>query len=76
MKNLIKKSLYIGIGIAKLTKDKAKKYAKELEKNGVMGRKEAEALGKQLLKKSNEVQKKMSAEIDRKVKAKLKKKKK
>ena len=72
MKELIKKSVLFGLGLGALTKEKADKFAKEMQKKGYMNAKEGKKLVKDLVSESAKTQKKIQSMVDANVKKALK----
>ena len=68
MKNIIKKSVLIGLGIGALTKEKAQKFVKDLQKKGYMNAKEGKKLVKDMVTESVKTQKKIQTMVDVNVK--------
>jgi polyhydroxyalkanoate synthesis regulator phasin len=72
MKNIIKKSVLFGLGIGALTKEKAEKFAKDMQKKGYLNAKEGKKLAKDMIAESVKTQKKVQAMVDTNVKKALK----
>lgn len=68
MKNTLKKSLALGLGIAASTKEQAEKIVKELVEKGELSKEESKELVNELVKKGEETQKEIDARVDRKLK--------
>jgi polyhydroxyalkanoate synthesis regulator phasin len=73
MFDLIKKTIFTGIGLAGLTKNKVEKLAKELAKKGKLSEKEGKKLLDDFLKKSEKARKDVEGQIERVVKNTMKK---
>ena len=71
--DIFKKSLYAGVGLAYMTKDKIEELAKELTDKGKMTEKEGKEFIDELLEKSKEAKIKVESQIDSTVKDTLKK---
>lgn len=73
MTDLLKKTLYTGVGLAYMTKEKIEELAKELIDKGKMTEKEGKELIDDLLEKSKDAKTKIESQIDHTVKETLKK---
>jgi polyhydroxyalkanoate synthesis regulator phasin len=73
MFDLIKKTMFTGVGLAGLTKDKVEKLAKELAKKGKLSEKEGKKLLDDLLKKAEKARKDLEGQMERVVKNTMKK---
>ena len=63
MLNLVKKMMYLGVGLAVITKDKAEELTKELIKKGELPENEGKTFVKELMKKSEESKKEIEKQI-------------
>jgi len=73
MMDLIKKTLFIGMGLVSMTKQKAEAIVKPLVKKGELSEKEGREFSNELLKKSEEARKVLEKMIDEFVKRTLSK---
>lgn len=73
MIDVLKKTLYTGVGLAYMTKEKIEELGKELIDKGKMTEKEGKELVDDLLEKSKEAKVRVESQIDRTVKETLKK---
>lgn len=73
MLDLLKKTVLTGIGIAALTKEKVKDFAKKIVKEKKLTEEEGKKLVKDMLKKSDEARKDMEGLVEKFVKNALKK---
>lgn len=73
MKDVIKKSVLLGLGVGALTKEKAEKFVKELQKKGYLDVKEGKKLARELMAESKKAQKKVQTAVEKQVKAAVKK---
>lgn len=64
MKNMIKKGLAIGFGLAIFTKEQAEKFADELIEKGQMNKDESREFVQALMQKGEEVQKQLDDRIN------------
>lgn len=66
---LLKKSALLGLGIASLTKEKAEKIAKDLEKRGTLSSKDARRFARKLMEESKtqsgKLQKMVQSEVEK-----------
>jgi polyhydroxyalkanoate synthesis regulator phasin len=69
VKDLIKKALLLGIGLAAITEEKLREFVAELEKKGELSREEGKALVRELLaereKQKKELQKRVAEEVEK-----------
>jgi len=63
MFNLVKKMMYLGVGLAVITKDKAEELAKDLIKKGELPENEGKTFVKELMKKSEESKKEIEKQV-------------
>lgn len=68
MKNMIKKGLSLGLGLAVTSKEKAEIIVDELVKKGELNREESKEFIDQLLQKSEETQKELDKIINKNMK--------
>ncbi len=68
MIDLIKKTMYMGLGLASLTKEKMEEVSRELVKKGELSEKEGKDLVDDLAKKSEEAKKALDKRIDQIIK--------
>ncbi|MFH1037123.1 MAG: polyhydroxyalkanoate synthesis regulator [PVC group bacterium] len=68
MIDLIKKTMYMGLGLAYLTKEKVEEISRELVKKGELSEREGRDLVDDLAKKSEEAKKALDKRIDRIIK--------
>ena len=68
MVSQIRKGILLGIGIATLSIEKAKKFVKDLQKDGEIGKKDAEKLLRELKEKSKQEKEKLLAVINKQTK--------
>lgn len=73
MSDLIKKTMFTGVGLASLTKDKVEKLVRTVEKQGDLSEKKGGKVVDSLLKKADKVKKGLEAQIERVVKNTIKK---
>ncbi|MEA3430753.1 MAG: hypothetical protein U9R08_05750 [Nanoarchaeota archaeon] len=67
-KDLLKKSVLIGIGLGVLTKSKVEKYVKDLKKEGYLDAKEGKKLAKEFLSEGRKLENKLKASLKKRVK--------
>lgn len=68
MKNMIKKGLALGLGLAVTTKEQAEKIVDELVKKGELSQQESKEFVNELLQKGEETQKELDQMIYKKLK--------
>ena len=68
MLEMIKKTMFTGLGLAYLSKGKVEALAKELANLGNASEKEGKAFAEELLKKSEEARKELEGQIEKVVK--------
>jgi len=73
MIDLIKKTMYAGLGLAFMTKEKIEELSKEVIEKGKLSEKEGKEFINELLKKSEDARKEVKGQIERVVKDILKK---
>ena len=59
MKDIIKKTVLFGLGIGAITKEKADKFVKEMQKKGYLDAKEGRKMVNEMIKESIKTQKKI-----------------
>ena len=67
MKNMIKKGLALGLGLAITSKEQAEKVVEELVKKGEMTQEESKGFVSELIQKGQETQKELEVFINNKV---------
>ena len=69
MKDLVKRALLLGIGIAAITEEKLREFVEELERKGELSRDEGKKLVKELLaereRQRRELEKRINEEVER-----------
>ena len=69
MKEIIRKALLLGIGLAALTEEKLREFVAELEKKGELSREEGRALVREALKERakqrKQLEKRIAEEVER-----------
>jgi polyhydroxyalkanoate synthesis regulator phasin len=73
MYELIKKTMFTGLGLAFLTKEKIVELSKDLSKLGQLSEQEGKKLFEELLKKSEEAGNELKVQIEKKTEEHLKK---
>ena len=71
MKELIKRGLALGLGLAVTTKEQVEKLVEEMVKKGELGREESAAYVGEMVRRGEEVKKELERIINQKVKEKL-----
>jgi len=71
MMDLIKKTLYMGVGLANMTKEKVEEISQELIKKGELSAAEGKDFIDDLTRKSEEARKALEARVDSLVKSSL-----
>ena len=71
MMDLIKKTMYMGVGLAYMTKEKVEEISQELIKKGELSATEGKEFIDDLTKKSEEARKGLEAKVDSLVKSSL-----
>ena len=71
MLDLLKKTMYAGIGLAYLTKEKVEEISQELVKKGELSEKEAKEFFNELAKKSEDTRKAVEERIEKMIKSTL-----
>lgn len=74
MKDNLRKAMLVGLGLAIVTKEKAKKITKELMKKGEMNEKDAKALVNKVVAEIGKNRKRMEQEITKQINIVVKKK--
>lgn len=67
MFELVKKSLYVSLGLASLTKDKLQQLAQEVSREAKLTEEQGRAFHAELQQKANEAQRELEAAIDRRI---------
>ena len=69
MKDLVKKALLLGIGLAAITEEKLREFVAELESKGELSKEEGKSLVKELLaereKQRKELERRIAEEVER-----------
>lgn len=73
MKDILKKALLFGVGVAAMSRDQVDSFVKQLEKKKIINVKEGKKLVNDLLKASDKTKKKVQAEVEKQVRSALKK---
>lgn len=73
MKDILKKAVLFGVGVAAMSRDQIDRFVKQLEKKKIINVKEGKKLVSNLLKESEKSKKKVQDEIEKQVKFALKK---
>lgn len=64
MKELIRKALFTGVGVASLTKEKIEEVVDELKKSGEMSEEEGKKFTEELFEKAKESKEKLNRQIE------------
>jgi polyhydroxyalkanoate synthesis regulator phasin len=67
MKDFFRKTLYVGLGLANMTKEKVESAAKEIAKSAKLSEEEGRKLAEYLSEESHKAQEKMSANVKKMV---------
>ena len=73
MKDVLKKAVLFGVGVAAMSKDQIDQFVKQLEKKKIINIKEGKKLVNQLLRESDKTKKKVQLELEKQVKLAMKK---
>lgn len=68
MIDLIKKTMYMGLGLAEMTREKVEEISKELVKKGEISEKEGRDLAEELVRKAASAKKSLETQVDKLVK--------
>lgn len=64
MSDLFKKAMYMGVGLAELTRDKLEEFSREMIEKGELSEKEGRRLVDEMLRKSEEARKSLEKKVD------------
>ena len=67
-KDLLKRSVLLGIGIGALTREKVERYVKKLNKEGYLDVAEGKRLAREMLSEGKRMEKKAKAMIEKRIK--------
>jgi polyhydroxyalkanoate synthesis regulator phasin len=65
MIDLFKKTMYMGLGLAEITREKVEEISKELIQKGEISEKEGRSLVEEMTRKSAEARKSLEKQVDR-----------
>lgn len=68
MIDLVKKTMYMGLGLAELTREKVEEISKELVKKGEISEKEGRDLAEEISRKAEAAKKNLEKRVDKLVK--------
>ncbi len=64
MSDLFKKAMYMGVGLAELTREKLEEFSREMIEKGELSEKEGRSLVDEMLRKSEETRKSLEKKVD------------
>ena len=64
MSDLFKKAMYMGVGMAELTREKLEEFSREMIEKGELSEKEGRRLVDEMLRKSEEARKSLEKKVD------------
>ncbi len=64
MSDLFKKAMYMGVGLAELTREKLEEFSREMIEKGELSEKEGRRLVDEMLRKSEEARKSLEKKVD------------
>ncbi len=64
MSDLFKKAMYMGVGMAEMTREKLEEFSREMIEKGELSEKEGRRLVDEMLRKSEETRKSLEKKVD------------